>query len=127
MEYQKMVLIPIEQYNHWKNLTVTTHSVEGLSKESDEMLLAKTSTSDIPLHEKKSPRKINNQGKKDIVNKKRQKILPGVKQVINKKRLLINNKKKKTSIKPVYIKKKVLPLEGRALAASFWTEEWIKL
>jgi hypothetical protein len=127
MEYQKMVLIPIEQYNHWKNLVATTPNVDVLSNDHNEMLSAKSQASDIPLQEKKRGGvKINKSGKKAIVNKKSQKILTGVKHVIKKKIPAINNKKKKTSLKSEYIKK-TLPLGGNSVAASFWSDEWIKL
>jgi hypothetical protein len=111
MEYQKMVLIPIEQYNHWKNVVTTTPSAEVLSVDHNDMLSTKTSTPD------------NKPVTKDV-NKKIVKIIP--KHTVKKKRLVINNKKKKTSLRPKHIKNPS-PLGVSRVAASLWPEGWIKL
>ena len=50
MEYQKMVLVPIEQYNHWKKLTVAKPTVDTANNLTNE-ILNNDPPSDIP-HEK---------------------------------------------------------------------------
>ena len=117
-----MVLVPIEQYNHWKKLTVAKPTDDTANNLTNE-ILNNDPPSDIP-HEKIVIRKkiINKQSKKDIVNKNSQKILSGTSQLIKKK-------KKKNPIKHLLNKKnkKVSTPEGRPFTASFSMYDWIKL